>query len=76
LALLKLVAPSSEKGDQRLIRDMPTHLELASKVGTHREAVTRELNLLKKEGIIRKKGKDLEVLSVSKLRASYNRFTR
>jgi CRP-like cAMP-binding protein len=76
LALLKMLGPANEKSDQKTIKALPTHVELAAKVGTHREAVTRELNILKKEGIIQKRGRDLQVLSVSKLRASYNRFTR
>jgi len=32
--------------------DAPTHEEIASRIGTHREAVTRELKLLEGEGVI------------------------
>ena len=34
------------------ISDPPTHAEIASRVATHREAVTREMNYLDREGII------------------------
>ena len=33
----------------------PTHAELASRVATHREAVTRELNALETRGVLRRR---------------------
>ena len=37
-------------------RILPTHTELASRIGTHREAVTRELNKLEREKVIVRDG--------------------
>ncbi|WP_052692016.1 Crp/Fnr family transcriptional regulator [Teredinibacter purpureus] len=53
-----------------LIDPMPTHQELASRIATHREAVTRELNrMAKSEGIIVRKGKGVLVPDLNVLKA-------
>lgn len=72
--LLRLVAEAGGEGDQAIIRPMPTHAEIASRLGTHREAVTRELNQLAQEGIVRQAGRQAEILSVAKLYALYSRI--
>jgi hypothetical protein len=59
-----------------LIADMPRHADLAARIGTHREAVTRELNLLAGDGILRQAGRKVELLSVSRLQALYDRMRR
>ena len=45
----------------------PTHVEIASRVSTHREAVTRELNRLFRIGIIEQRGGTLLVKDVERL---------
>jgi predicted transcriptional regulator len=45
----------------------PTHVEIASRVSTHREAVTRELNRLSRIGIIERRGGTLMVKDVTRL---------
>ena len=72
--LLRLAAEAGGEGDQAIIRPMPTHAEIASRLGTHREAVTRELNQLAQEGIVRQAGRQAEILSVAKLYALYSRI--
>ena len=72
--LLRLAAEAGGEGDQAIIRPMPTHAEIASRLGTHREAVTRELNQLAQEGIVRQTGRQTEILSVAKLYALYARI--
>ncbi|MDV3457926.1 Crp/Fnr family transcriptional regulator [Sphingomonas sp. HF-S4] len=52
------------------ISPAPTHAEIASRVGTHREAVTRELNLLAEEGILRHGRRWIEVVDLGRLAAS------
>lgn len=76
LELLKLAKTGDDKHDRCLIRPFPTHTELAFRIGTHREAVTRELNTLAREGIVVKMGRDLEISSLRKLRTSYSRFVK
>lgn len=52
-----------------VIYSMPTHQQLASRVATHREAVSRELCELERQGIIVRNGKSLLINDLSRLRA-------
>ena len=45
----------------------PTHVEIASRVSTHREAVTRELTRLTRIGIVKRSGDALLVSDVERL---------
>ena len=45
----------------------PTHLDIANRISTHREAVSREINDLTKSGILKRTDGKLIVLDVSKL---------
>ncbi len=65
--LLRLAREHSTSDDQSIIPNMPTHAELAAKIGTHREAVTRELRQLCEDGIIFQTGRRLAISSVKKL---------
>ena len=62
-------------GDRTAIT-MPTHANIASRIGTHREAVTRELNLLAREGIFRQTGREAEIVSIARLRVQLERIGR
>ena len=46
----------------------PTHAQVASRVATTREAVTREISSLSSDGIIEKAEDGLRILDVQKLR--------
>lgn len=72
--LLRLGVPMGEDGETAVIDHFPTHADLASRIGTHREAITRELGLLAKDGILRQTGRRMQVLSVGRLRAMLLRF--
>lgn len=74
--LLRLAENSGLESDRLEIRDMPTHAELAARIGTHREGVTRELNLLASEGIFRQSREKAEILSVAKLRSVFERMSK
>lgn len=74
--LLRLAAETGVTGDYVLISKMPRHADLAARIGTHREAVTRELNLLAGEGILRQSGREVEILSLAKLQSLYDRMRR
>jgi len=50
-----------------ILSPAPTHLDIASRIGTHREAVTRELMALKDAGLVIKQGRELIVQDVSRL---------
>lgn len=59
--VLRLARENSGDGSSAVIEKMPTHAEIANRINTHREAVTRELNELTRLGLIRK---DRRILSV------------
>ena len=65
--LLRLSREDASAGDVASISPAPTHAELASRVATHREAVTRELRRLVKLGLVEKSGRNLRILQVARL---------
>jgi CRP/FNR family transcriptional regulator, cyclic AMP receptor protein len=74
--LIRLAEATGINDDKCVIAPMPTHANLAARVGTHREAVTRELGMLAKEGIIAQRGRTLTVNSASALRTLRRRTMR
>lgn len=65
--LLRLSLDAGIAANQAKLQPSPTHAELASRIGTHREAVTRELSYLSEEGITASAGRALSVLDVARL---------
>lgn len=65
--LLRLSVGKLRPDNRAVISPPPPHAELASRVSTHREAVTRELNELVREGILEKRTGALEIRDVSRL---------
>lgn len=65
--LLRLAGLGPKEGKSARIVPAPTHVEIASRVSTHREAVTRELNRLSRIGIIERRGGTLLVKDVERL---------
>jgi CRP/FNR family transcriptional regulator, cyclic AMP receptor protein len=55
LRLARLSAPGADR-TIAIIEPAPTHAEIASRISTHREAVTRELNELARAKLIEKRG--------------------
>ena len=70
--LLRLSEATPESGGQARITPVPTHSELAAKISTHREAVSREMSSLAKLGLIKKSGHDLLLRDLAALRALAN----
>jgi CRP-like cAMP-binding protein len=62
--LLRLASLAGKNGKTARIVPAPTHAEIASRISTHREAVTRELNRLARLGVIEKRGGALVVKDV------------
>lgn len=67
--LLRMAHVSGVESGEFLIRRAPTHAELAARIGTNRESVTRELRHLADERLITQKGRYLTIHSVQALRA-------
>ena len=62
--VLRLANLAPREGKRARIAPAPTHFEIASRVNTHREAVTRELNRLSRLGIIERRGGTLLVRDI------------
>jgi CRP/FNR family transcriptional regulator, cyclic AMP receptor protein len=59
--VLRLASLAPRQGKSARIVPAPTHAEIASRVSTHREAVTRELNRLSQMGVIERRSGTLIV---------------
>jgi CRP-like cAMP-binding protein len=55
-----------------VISPLPTHAEMAGRLGTQREAVTRELNELARQRVVARTGRDLHILDMIRLRQMTN----
>ncbi len=65
--LLRLASDSAGPDGDALLSPAPTHAEIASRVSTHREAVTRELQRLSQLHLVEKQGRSLRITDVSRL---------
>jgi CRP/FNR family cyclic AMP-dependent transcriptional regulator len=65
--LLRLASLVPREGKSAHIVPAPTHVEIANRISTHREAVTRELNRLSRNGIIERRDGSLLVKDVDRL---------
>lgn len=65
--LLRLARQGSVAGNVARIDPAPTHSDIANRVSTYREQVTRELSLLTAQGIIARDGHCLVVRDIARL---------
>jgi CRP/FNR family cyclic AMP-dependent transcriptional regulator len=65
--LLRLAKDGTEFRNGIVIRPAPTHYEIASRLGSHREAVTREFNRLEAAGIIEVRRRQLRIVDIERL---------
>jgi CRP-like cAMP-binding protein len=73
--LLRMAAAAGVAGNRAVVDPMPTHEELASLIGTHREAVTRELSWLAQAGMVQQQRRRLDILDVMELSLLVRRAT-
>ncbi len=64
--LLRLAGGNVEN-PTAIVKPAPRHADVASRVSTHREAVTREMNVLARAGIIRQERAALYILDLPRL---------
>ena len=64
--LLRLAGEAT--GNEALLSPAPTHAEIASRISTHREAVTREIAWLEDKGYVAKQGRALRIVDLEGLR--------
>jgi CRP-like cAMP-binding protein len=65
--LLRLAKKALEEGGKSELNPAPTHSDLAARISTHREAVSRELSRLSKLGVIERKGRTITVKNLAQL---------
>ncbi len=65
--LLRLARDHLECETTAVIAPAPKHAEIASRISTHREAVTRELNDLAREGLVERREGSLVICDVPRL---------
>jgi CRP/FNR family transcriptional regulator, cyclic AMP receptor protein len=73
LVRLAKLAPRVDRGAR--LEPAPTHADIASRVSTHREAVTRELNRLSRMGIIERQKGSLIIRDLDRLAAMLSEMT-
>ena len=67
--LLRRAAPRPEEPDRAIVEKLPSHAELAAFIGTHREAVTKELSAFARLGLIGRDGAAIEIPSLQSFEA-------
>ncbi|MBG6154760.1 CRP-like cAMP-binding protein [Labrenzia sp. EL_159] len=66
--ILRLCDAEPENGQSCTISPAPSHYELATRIATHREAVTKELNRLVSQGIARLERRSITITDLPRLR--------
>jgi len=65
--ILRLAMAAGVAHNTAKISPAPTHAEIASRASTHREAVTREMNALARDGVVEQAGRTLIVKDFGRL---------
>jgi CRP/FNR family transcriptional regulator, cyclic AMP receptor protein len=66
--LLRLATEGTAFRNGVVIQPAPTHYEIAARIGSHREAVTREFNRLESENIIEVRRKQIRIIDLERLK--------
>ena len=67
--LLRLAEESEQAEGRAAIAPAPTHFDLAARISTHREAVSREMSALAKRKLIERRGGSLVIRDLAGLKA-------
>ncbi len=65
--ILHLARQTKPEGNRAVINNMPTHQDIANRIGSHREAVTKAFSSLKQSSLIQRTGRKLIVPDMQKL---------
>jgi CRP-like cAMP-binding protein len=74
--LLRLARQGRLDGNTSTIAPAPKHAEIASRVSSHREAVTREISRLEAVGILQRGTRSIVVKNVSRLATMVHQATQ
>ncbi|RJF86471.1 Crp/Fnr family transcriptional regulator [Oleomonas cavernae] len=72
--IIRMAGKGKPQSGRIVISDFPTHQELANRISSHREAVTRELGLLAADNIIVIKRGAIEILDIERLQQIARHF--
>ena len=64
--LLRLAADGTVFRNGVVIRPAPTHYEIAARIGSHREAVTREFNRLEAEKLVEVRRRQIKIIDIER----------
>src|SRR5215467_770879 len=65
--LLRLAGEAGERHGEAVLSPAPSLSDIADRISTHREAVSRELSRLTSVGLIRRQGGDLRITDIARL---------
>lgn len=65
--LLRLAQSGTRFGNSVVIRPAPTHYDIAARIGSHREAVTREFMRLEHERLIEVRRRQIRIVDIHRL---------
>jgi CRP-like cAMP-binding protein len=65
--LLRMAKEAGVQGNRARLDPAPKHSEIASKVGSYREQVTRELSAMAKQGLLQRSDRALVITDVARL---------
>ncbi len=68
--IIQLAMPTHPDANSATISKLPTHEEIANMISSHREAVTKEIGNLEKEGLIHRKGRQIFIPNINLLRST------
>ncbi|CAN5902949.1 Crp/Fnr family transcriptional regulator [soil metagenome] len=68
--LLRLATEGTEFTNGVIIRPAPTHYEIAARIGSHHEAVTREFNRLESEKVVEVRRRQIRITDMARLKRS------
>jgi CRP-like cAMP-binding protein len=68
--LLRMAAEGARTGRSVVISPAPTHYDLAARIGSHREAVTRELNRLAEEKVVEISRRQIRIVDIRLLQSA------
>jgi CRP-like cAMP-binding protein len=71
--LVRLASECTQPDGSARLSPPPTHADIASRISTHREAVTRELNDMAQAGLVERKPGALVIRDVARLREMVDR---
>jgi len=65
--LVRLASTGERQGKMIVIKPAPTHYDIAARIGSHREAVTREFNRMESEKLLEVSRRQISILDLQRL---------